>query len=130
LTVLVGVWSRSAMAAVLVTLGFWFLLFLVNLFFTLTKMPEELKFEWVKNFPPALTAALDWVHYLLPKPGQLDQLNEMILAKANQVTETYALQRAGATTEPISWTETIATSVAFIVVMLGLASWRFSRKDY
>jgi ABC-type transport system involved in multi-copper enzyme maturation permease subunit len=130
LTVLVGVWSRSALAAILITLGFWFVLFLVQLFYGWTVAADAIKPEWVKNFPSALTAIIDWIHYLLPKPGQLSELNQMLLSEANQASEFTALQRASTTEAHINWTETITTSVAFIFVMLGLASWRFSKKDY
>jgi ABC-type transport system involved in multi-copper enzyme maturation permease subunit len=130
LTLLVGVWSRSALAAILVTLGFWFVMFLVQVFYSLTTTVDEMKPEWVKNFPPVLTAAIDWVHCLLPKPEELAELNQMILAEANQASDFAALQRAGSTRAHINWTETISTSAAFIVLMLGLASWRFAKKDY
>jgi hypothetical protein len=33
-------------------------------------------------------------------------------------------------TVEFSWTETLATSFGFIVVMLTLACWRFTRRDY
>ena len=39
----------------------------------LTNMPEEAKFEWVKKLPSLVVQSLDWVHYLLPKPGTLSE---------------------------------------------------------
>lgn len=123
LSVLIGVLTRSMLASILITIGFWFFLYIVNQVFTGIHLPQ---FE--SEIPKAVLWAVDTVHFLLPKPSDLSILNKFLLMQGTGSEEMLRQQKE--LMSKFSWTETIATSTAFIAVMLALASWRFSRKDY
>jgi ABC-type transport system involved in multi-copper enzyme maturation permease subunit len=125
-SVLMGVLTRSPMAAVLLTLVVWFLLFAVNQAFLIIHLPMFEKN--IQENAPAVLLVIDVVHFVLPKPSALGILNQSLLLRANGSEDFLLLQDEAMAR--FSWTETVTTSLAFIVVMLGLASWRFSRRDY
>jgi ABC-type transport system involved in multi-copper enzyme maturation permease subunit len=124
LSVLVGVLTQSPLTAILVTLGFWVLMSVVNLAYTLVHS-NQLTVE----IPQAVVAVVDAIHFILPRLSDLSALNQEALLRANGLLGTLDQQRQQMTVE-FSWTETLATSFGFIVVMLTLACWRFTRRDY
>jgi hypothetical protein len=107
-----------------VTIGGWFVLFLVGSVHDLVHLAA---FE--EKLHPGLVAAVDGIHFVLPKPGDLAKLNEVMLLRATGTEETLR-QQDEIIAKMASWEVTISTSAAFVAVMLGLACWQFSRKDY
>jgi ABC-type transport system involved in multi-copper enzyme maturation permease subunit len=134
---LFAVLTRSAIVAILVTCGAWFVFFLVGLLYALGeghRIQEERS-----GVPPerrtsgnAFFQVMRAVHFVLPRTSDLNQLgNEALI---HDFFPRQALLREGMRTRmdqsPFNWTESIAVSLAFIAVMLGLSCWRFATKDY
>jgi ABC-type transport system involved in multi-copper enzyme maturation permease subunit len=126
MSTLVGVLTRSQLAAILITIGCWFLLWIVNQAYTAIHFPAFEK--KIMEEAPVVISIVDTIHMILPQPSALGVLNDSLLLQANgskDFAHVYKLALA-----KFSWAETLTTSAAFIAVMLGLACWRFSRKDY
>jgi ABC-type transport system involved in multi-copper enzyme maturation permease subunit len=131
---LFGVLTQSPTAAVLLTLGAWFLLYIIGTgyqWFELQRTMEEAKakreqrqLEPEGGFAQVVRA----VHFVLPRTSDLTVLNDRLLQQ-ELIT---ANQLSGEELNPIaiSWEESLTVSIVFIAIMLGLASWRFSVKDY
>ena len=68
------------------------------------------------------------LHFILPRTSDLGQLTSRYIL-GDLVYGNPALERRIDPT-PVSWRETLTVSGIFIAVMLGLACWRFSTKDY
>jgi ABC-type transport system involved in multi-copper enzyme maturation permease subunit len=125
---LFGVLTRSTVVAILMTCGVWFLLWLVG---TIHTSLESLRGE------PALAEAIPaWgfstakgAHAVLPRTTDLDLLTTRLLADP-LLTRSEARRLKLERQPEVSWAESLGVSVAFIAVMLGLACWRFVRKDY
>ena len=134
---LFAVLTRSAIVAILVTLGAWFVFFLVGLLYAVgegNRMAEE----QAKIQPEHRTSnnaffqVVRAVHFVLPRTSDLNQLgNQTLIADfvPHQATIREGL-RAQLEKSPFSWTESIIVSLAFIAIMLGLSCWRFATKDY
>jgi ABC-type transport system involved in multi-copper enzyme maturation permease subunit len=131
---LFGVLTQSPVAAILLTCGVWFFLFLVGLGYQLfeqARVREERRAarqhrepEPEKWFPKTVQA----VHFVLPRTSDLGVLNGRLLSRelitANQLSGRELDQTR------IDWGESLTVSAVFIAVILGLACWRFSAKDY
>jgi ABC-type transport system involved in multi-copper enzyme maturation permease subunit len=130
---LFGVLTRSAIVAILLTCGVWFLLYLIGqayVFFQLwpqmeqaSGVPAEQRMSegwWV--------SAVNGVHFVLPRTTDLSVLTTKIL-RADLINPE---QLGGDPSQSldVSWGESLTVSLAFIAVMLGLASWRFATRDY
>ncbi len=126
MSALIGVMTRSQLAAILITIGFWFFLFIINQAFVAVHLPMlEPK---IASEAPVVFPIVDTLHTILPQPGALATLNQALLLQANGSEDFVKLQ--GMAMSKFSWTETITSSAAFIAVMLAFACTRFSRKDY
>ena len=131
---LFGVLTQSPTASVLLTLGVWFVLFLVGFgyqWFELQKTAEEEVAKREQREPEpegGFAKVIRAVHFVLPRTSDLGVLNGRILQR-ELIT---ANQLSGEEFDPIgiTWGESLTVSFAFIAVMLGLACWRFSVKDY
>jgi hypothetical protein len=69
------------------------------------------------------------LHTILPRTNELGQLNSQLI---RQELLTEEERKAGNLKEEkaVNWGESLGVSLAFIAVMLGLACWRFSVRDY
>jgi ABC-type transport system involved in multi-copper enzyme maturation permease subunit len=131
---LFSVLTQSPVATILLTCGVWFFLFLVGLGYQLFEQArakegrraakehrEPAKETW---FPKTVQA----VHFILPRTSDLGVLNSRLLSRelitANQLSGRELDQTR------INWGEGLTVSAIFIAVMLGLACWWFSTKDY
>lgn len=131
---LFGVLTQSPVAAILLTCGVWFFLFLVGLGYQLfeqARVREERRAAREHREPTAETwfpKAVRAVHFVFPRTSDLGVLNGRLLSRelitANQLSGRELDQTQ------ISWGESLSVSAIFIVVMLGLACWRFSARDY
>jgi ABC-type transport system involved in multi-copper enzyme maturation permease subunit len=126
MSMLIGVLTRSPLAAVLITIGVWAFLGVVSYAYQEIHRPVAEKF--LEKEMPAVLTTVDSIHLVLPKPGDLDTLNKFLILRANGAEEMLEMQRQAES--KFDWNETLLTSGAFIAVMLGLACWRFSRRDY
>jgi hypothetical protein len=127
LSVFLGVWTRSALVAILVTLGFWAFLSTLSWIQSMYKHPRPDEEPGERIVRVTVTT----LHTVLPKPGDLAVLDEELLMRTNELT--YNPQRPPDDPQPrgtFSWVNTLCTSAGFLAVMLFLACWRFSRMDY
>jgi ABC-type transport system involved in multi-copper enzyme maturation permease subunit len=129
---LFAVLTRSSIVAILMTCGVWFVLFLVGLFYTLGEL-YRLE-EDTAPVPPkqrtsdnAFFQVARAAHFVLPRTSDLDALG-------NEALQRDFLPRKFLEMVPhresFHWGESTAVSLAFIAVVMGLACWRFSTKDY
>jgi ABC-type transport system involved in multi-copper enzyme maturation permease subunit len=127
---LIGVLTRTPIVAILGTIAFWFVLFLVGQFYsTLTLFRKDPGFAEIKdNIPQWACSIVDALHFVLPRTSDLNVLNVHLVGSVLTDNE----RRAGGflALPDVSWTESITVSLVFIGVTLGLACWRFSRKDF
>jgi ABC-type transport system involved in multi-copper enzyme maturation permease subunit len=131
---LIAVLTRSAVTCVLVTIGAWFVLFLVgtahNVFETNARdektknVPAE-KQRWTNN---VLGQAVGVMHAVLPRTSDLDHLDNLLIL-SDFLTGSWAETRK-LDPSPIEWGESLLVSGLFIAVMLGLSCWRFGVNDY
>jgi ABC-type transport system involved in multi-copper enzyme maturation permease subunit len=119
-----GVVSRSAVTAIFVTCIVWFGLWILGLVYA--------AWDSTRGMPSANDWAypvIDTLHAVLPRTTDLDLLMRQVLAR--ELLDDAQAQRVQASALPsITWVESLSVSLAFIVVLLGLASWRFYRRDY
>ena len=130
---LMGVLTRSTIVAILVTCVAWFLFFLAGLgyqiFDTIGRMEETAQVEMDKrNSVGTLPQIVKVIHFILPRTSDLRYLGN-VLTFSDFMTGSLARTRE-LDSSTLNWLETLTVSAAFIAVMLALACWRFSAKDY
>ena len=134
---LVGVLTRSAIVSILAVVLTWGVLFLVG--WTHWHWVEKGRDQ--REAPHWTRAACDAVHAVLPRYKDLDWLtSRMIKAELLEPADPgdeeqerayrRQLQELDKQYGSYHWADSLAVSGAFIAVMLGLACWRFSAKDY
>jgi ABC-type transport system involved in multi-copper enzyme maturation permease subunit len=125
---LIAVLTRSAIVAILVTCAFWFLMYIAGSFYTGMDMVR--KDKTAKDaFPNWVFTTADVMHAVIPRTKDLDLLTTKLIVDD---TLGVAEKREGhldLITFP-SWGEVLGVSGAWIAIMLGLACWRFSTRDY
>jgi ABC-type transport system involved in multi-copper enzyme maturation permease subunit len=124
---LVAVVTRSAIAAILLTCGFAFFLYIVGVI--KTSIDAVKADDARKDIIPAwVYTTVDVVHGALPRYKDLDRLTTKLLTESTMTPlERFALAKSGA--EFPDWGPTFGVSLAFIAVCLALASWRFVTRD-
>lgn len=126
MSTLVAVFTRSAVASMLMTVGFAFFLFVFG----------QIKANYDDNRaadpdadrPAWQTTLIDGGNDVLPRTRELDLL---IRRQISQGTLTPALQKlAVQTDDPPPLAATVGVSLIHIVLMLGISCWWFSTRDY
>jgi ABC-type transport system involved in multi-copper enzyme maturation permease subunit len=124
---LIAVLTRSAVAAILLTCGFAFLLWLVGIMkISLDEIRADK--ERSRDVSQTLCDVVDGLQYILPHYKDVDRLTSKLIADAT-LTQMERFQLTDFKAEYPGWGETFGFSVGFIAVMLGLASWRFQTRD-
>jgi ABC-type transport system involved in multi-copper enzyme maturation permease subunit len=123
---LVGVLTRSAVLSILASCLMWFLFVVVGkTYFVFHAMPEA-----VAKVPDFVHKAVNGAHAVTPRTSDLDYLMMKILTQS-LLSEAEIQRVPGLRMMPeFSWAESLGVSGAFIAVMLTLACWRFSVRDY
>lgn len=126
LSTLVSVWTRSAVASLLVTMAasglLWLLAFVYNKI-------DEFRNTPLKDEAPAwLYPTADIVNAVLPRTRDLDVMTTKLIADVMTPNDQLKWEIDKLTTP--GWAGSLGGSLAWITGMLGLACWRFSRKDY
>ena len=75
------------------------------------------------------TAQMVNVSQVPARTADLDLLMHKVLAR-EMLDDVQARQMRASDLPAITWSESLTVSLVFIAVMLGLACWRFSTKDY
>jgi ABC-type transport system involved in multi-copper enzyme maturation permease subunit len=127
-SVLFGVLTRSAIVSILLTCFAWAFLWVVGV--TYHSLDE------VKDVPTIRKSIPDWVytttnvvHFVLPRTKDLDILTTQLLSRQVLTEGDIRRQRLDRPLA-VSWGESLTVSGVFIALMLGLACWRFSTRDY
>jgi ABC-type transport system involved in multi-copper enzyme maturation permease subunit len=123
---LMAVLTRSAVASLLVTMAFsgllWILAYVHNQIDQLRNTPlKELLPDWVYT-------TADVVNGVLPRTRDLDVITTKLIAAV--MTDNDKQKYDSALLTYPNWGETFGVSLAWIAALLGLACWRFSRKDF
>lgn len=130
LSTLAAVLTRSPIVCILVCVMLWCLLFAVGwgYWWVVAKpvalgIPQKEK-EWYQT-------TLDVAHVTLPHYLDLDWLGEReIEEKALDLSES---ERERVSTEKyatLRWTESLSVTFLYIILLMGLACWRFAVRDY
>lgn len=130
---LFGVLTRSAIVAILMSCAVWFFLFLVG---ALYQVGEGIHQEEERDNAPVAERTSEnlfftgvrAVHFVLPRTQDLDHLSSHLLIRDLLTDNQIKAQKIDK--GRISWGESLTVSGVFIALMLGLACWRFSTKDY
>lgn len=119
-----GVMTRSAVTAILVTCIIWFGLWILGVVYAAFDRTRGIRSDVDWAYP-----VVDTLHAVLPRTTDLDLLMRKVLTR--ELLDDVQARQVGAGELPaITWAESTTVSLAFIGVLLGLAGWRFYRKDY
>ncbi|HZU38110.1 MAG TPA: ABC transporter permease [Gemmataceae bacterium] len=158
ISTLMGVLTRSPIVAILMSCLAWVILFGIGWGYRwvdslrpakLANTPEELR-PFQPELPAWVFPTADAIHLLTPHYKDLDVLVTKLIGRdLGKVPETdrQGRNRRGITLntrtddedEPkdidkqfssINWTESLTVTTGYLVVLVGLACWRFASKDY
>ncbi len=124
---LVATLTRSAFAAIIVTLFFMLFLYIVG---QVKSIFDNFKKTSMSNDIPAwATTTVDTLNNVLPRYKDLDKLTTKILSEGTLTTiESVTFGLHGI--EYPSWWNTLGVSLLYIVVLVGLAGLWFRSRDY
>jgi ABC-type transport system involved in multi-copper enzyme maturation permease subunit len=126
ISTLAAVTTRSAIVAILVTMGFWAVMFLVG--FIHNKL-EPLRNDRGLEISKTVFTVSDTLNAVLPRTTDLDNLmNKFVVDDTLGPAEKRQMKKDKFTYPP--WVEVLSVSGIYIAVMLGLACWRFTARDY
>jgi ABC-type transport system involved in multi-copper enzyme maturation permease subunit len=127
LSALLGVLTRSAIVAILSTILFWFICFLAGSAYTNLYVVRQTPFG-DKVVPWAYTVS-NAVHAALPRTSDLGNLTSKMVY--DQVLTDAERRRGKLDLLPqTNWAESFGVSFGWVVLLMGLACWRFAVKDY
>jgi hypothetical protein len=127
ISTLTAVVTRSAIAAILITLTFAILLGLVGHFKTIADEKRSTGAPIMGNWPEWMYSLADTLNDVLPRYKDLDKLSSKVTAEGNLTP--LELRALTGRHEYPSWTGAVGLSLAYIVAFLTLAVWRFKRRD-
>jgi hypothetical protein len=143
ISTIVGVTTRSSIAAILVTCFAWFLFaFVIG---TGYRVIEEFrKFDDIaaaareqgQQMPRAPTlpewvyTSADIIHFVTPRLKDLDALSTKLIVDGTLPESSLQRVVAAKLFESFSWTEALSVTSIYIVVLMGLSCWWFATKDY
>jgi ABC-type transport system involved in multi-copper enzyme maturation permease subunit len=131
---LFGMLTQSPIAAILLTCGAWFFLFMVGIgyqFAEAEKAREQRSAKQENREPEpegTFFQVVRGVHFVLPRTSDLGLLNSRLLS--NELISADKLSGKPLDQTSVTWAESLTVSAVFIVLVLGLACWRFSVRDY
>jgi hypothetical protein len=121
---LFGVLTRSPFVAILMTCLLWLVLFLVG--WANGVFHPKTEDNGPSTAPQWAVQGVDALHAALPRMDDLNALRSELIASDTTAPEDPEPTHS----EWSRWAWAVGTSLAFIVVLLGLACWVFSRRDY
>jgi ABC-type transport system involved in multi-copper enzyme maturation permease subunit len=124
---LLGVLTRSAIVAILFTVFFWFVCFLAGTFYTGLYLVRQTPAQ--KQLPEWAFVTAEAIHGSLPRTSDLGNLTSRLVY--DQVLTDAERRRGKLDLLPqTNWLESVGVSFGWIVLLMGLACWRFATKDY
>ena len=130
-SVLTAVLTRSPIVCILVTVLVWAMLWGDGIGYSILtafRKEPEVKAQ-ADDIPPWVYTTADAVHFVLPRTKDLDVLLTKTIG-GELLTEAEYKSNGYDKLPDINWAESLIVSGVFIAVLLGLACWRFSVKDY
>lgn len=134
-SVLFGVLTRSPIVPILITLAVYSLLWSVGWAYqdlTLARkggQPAIIPFGWIAQSQEPIKTTVEVAYTVLPRTKDIDVLMTRVIA-GNLLSEAeYKHEDFDKLPDP-NWWVSLSVTLGFIAVMLGLACWRFSVKDY
>lgn len=124
---LMAVLTRSAVAAILVTLGFAFCLYLTGQFKTIADLKRNTGLPIMGTWPDWMYTFADTLNTVLPRTKDLDKLISKATMEGSQTP--IALRAVAGQLEYPSWSGAVGLSLAYIAALLALACWRFNKRD-
>jgi ABC-type transport system involved in multi-copper enzyme maturation permease subunit len=128
-SVLVAVVTRSTVAAIFGSLVCWLLCFAVNLGRYVVALAPQFHAD-PSLYSSQLTRLADWGYWLLPKPADLLVLLDTELAAGEHFDALAPILRQAQQQGLIASEWSVATSLVFGIVILGLAAREFTVLDY
>ncbi len=126
ISVLVGVLTRSPIVAMLATIGSMFFFWIAG---TAKRWADSRRNEDnVGTTPEWLFMLIDAINTIMPRYKDLDTITSKLIADGTLTTAETRMVGLASLEYP-SMIATFGVSLAFIVVMLALACWRFKRRD-
>ncbi len=122
---LFAVLTGSAVVAILMTCGAWFLFWLVG---TVHVNLEAFHQMSGKPDAPAAAKVTRVIHRITPRTRDLDYLASQIIL-SDFLSDRFA-SKTQMQIHSVTWEESITVNLVFMALMLGLACWRFAVKDY
>lgn len=123
---LVAVFTRSPIAAMLISLGFAVFLYIVGFIKTIF---DRQKIEGSDNIPEWAYTLVDTINNVLPRYKDLDKLTSKLIGEGT-LTPGESRMFGIAQIDYPSWGGTFGVSLGFIAIMMALSCWRFSKRDY
>ncbi len=87
-------------------------------------------FHEFKSIPEWAYNSTDMARRVLPRYKDFDTINAELIAEDLLPTDSPDRKVIQSRFDEIHWTESLAVTVGYIALMLGVACWRFSVKDY
>jgi ABC-type transport system involved in multi-copper enzyme maturation permease subunit len=124
---LMGVLTRSGIVAIVITVGFAFVLYVTGQLKTVVddRLADPVK---AADTPGWVEPTMRIVHAVLPRYKDLDRLTTKLISDSTLTPAESFILAKGKAGFP-DWGSTIGVSLAFIAVMLVLAIWRFVTRD-
>jgi ABC-type transport system involved in multi-copper enzyme maturation permease subunit len=127
-SLLLGVLSRNTIVAIMGTIAFWFALWLAGSIYEAVDVFRR-EPSTRDRIPSWVYRAVDTVNTVLPRTKDLDKLTSKLVVQDTLGEGDKRQLKLDTLTWP-SWSEVLSVSGIYICVMLGLAAWRFSTRDY
>lgn len=127
MSTVVAVFTRSAIAAMVLSIGFMLMLYIVGQVKTIFDAIRAA--GRTERMPDWAFTLVDTLNNCLPRYKDLDKLTSKLIAEGTLTEGELRAQQLGLIQMP-SWTGTFGVSLIFIVLLLAISCWRFNRRDY
>ncbi|MBI1831489.1 MAG: ABC transporter permease subunit, partial [Planctomycetes bacterium] len=135
---LVGVVTNSTVTSIMVTIGAWFVFFLIGQFYAGISFVDRLEKKMAEagHAKPAderwgdgyLANTVRALHFVTPRTGDLNTLNDMLVYTDFMTGDLRDIPKLYSS--DVNWLESLIVSALWICLCLGLASLWFTYKDY
>jgi ABC-type transport system involved in multi-copper enzyme maturation permease subunit len=135
ISTLIGVLTRSAIVAILVSVAAWVPLWGIGILYAWveSKRPENLDrlpAESRTVLPDWVYTTTDIVHWILPRYKDLDILATRMIRQDVMDPESPLSKALDDEYKSIRWFESVTVTLVFITFTVGLACWWFATRDY
>jgi ABC-type transport system involved in multi-copper enzyme maturation permease subunit len=131
ISTLIAVLTRSAVVAILISCLSWFVFFAIgNLYFFVELTEKAPAMGQMPKLPGWAVTTARAIHAVTPRTSDLDYLTNRVLTESLLGEAETSRNPVLAVLPEFSWGESVTVNLLFIAAMLGLAIWRFARRDY